>query len=62
MRAIKRILKCVVAIVSVSLLYCEFLHYYLVLCQCHYPRVSTGSDGDRVSAMVLADTHLLGPR
>lgn len=62
MRAIKRILKFVVAILSMALLYCEFLHYYLVLWSCHYPRLSTGSDGDRVSAMVLADTHLLGPR
>jgi hypothetical protein len=40
---------------SLTLLYCEFLVYYLVLWRCSLP-------AGPLSAMVLADTHLLGAR
>eukprot|EP00095_Tigriopus_kingsejongensis_P010160 maker-scaffold575_size133042-snap-gene-0.36 protein:Tk10160 transcript:maker-scaffold575_size133042-snap-gene-0.36-mRNA-1 annotation:"metallophosphoesterase 1 isoform x1" len=49
---------------SLLLLWCEFLVYYVTLSGCHYPAVpaSGGADDPPLRAMVLADTHLLGSR
>ncbi|KAL8616292.1 hypothetical protein ACOMHN_056235 [Nucella lapillus] len=50
------------------LLYCECLHYFVVLLQCTWPQLHTLSPTDRGSdlvdtkVMLLADTHLLGIR
>ncbi len=43
------------------LTFCEWLIYYLVLWQCHYPQLKD-KDSDVLNAMILADTHLLGSR
>lgn len=46
-----------------SLLFCEFLIYYLVIFWCRWPEVGTTAPGARgpvLKAMFLADTHLLG--
>ncbi|KAG9479083.1 hypothetical protein GDO78_012634 [Eleutherodactylus coqui] len=43
--------------------FCEFLLYYLVLIQCHWPQLKTSASPDPTStlkAMFLSDTHLLG--
>ncbi|KAL8590572.1 hypothetical protein ACOMHN_011008 [Nucella lapillus] len=51
-----------------KLLYCECLHYFVVLLQCTWPQLHTLSPTDRGSdlvdtkVMLLADTHLLGIR
>lgn len=49
------------------MVFCEFLIYYIVIIQCHWPQVKTqtpeGSEQSSESvlkAMFLADTHLLG--
>ncbi|XP_076470405.1 metallophosphoesterase 1-like [Babylonia areolata] len=50
------------------LLYCEYLHYFVVLLQCTWPQLhrptATGvaSDPQDLKVMFLADTHLLGFR
>lgn len=55
-------------LVLLLLLYCEFLHYFVVLLQCTWPRlqasgtVGLGSDPEDLKVMFLADTHLLGFR
>ncbi|XP_046677237.1 metallophosphoesterase 1-like [Homalodisca vitripennis] len=50
--------------------FCEYLIYYVVLIQCHWPSLDTINeepniavgDGGEVKVMLLADTHLLGSR
>lgn len=43
-------------------IFCEFLIYYLVIyAQCTYPDLKPGQ-GEALTAMFLADTHLLGSR
>ncbi|XP_058133277.1 metallophosphoesterase 1 isoform X2 [Dasypus novemcinctus] len=56
-----------VAVVFATLLFCEFLIYYLVLFRCDWPAVKTPAQGSErealkpvLKAMFLADTHLLG--
>lgn len=50
------------------LLYCEWLHYFVVLLQCTWPRLQTpvrggwSSGPEDLKVMFLADTHLLGFR
>ncbi|NWY00663.1 MPPE1 Metallophosphoesterase, partial [Nothoprocta ornata] len=53
--------------VSSVFLFCEFLIYYVVIFQCHWPEVKAGAhkgDGEIptsvLKALFLADTHLLG--
>ncbi|XP_017654063.1 metallophosphoesterase 1 isoform X2 [Nannospalax galili] len=58
------LLKFTVVVFSV-LLFCEFLIYYLVIFQCHWPKVKRlahdhGEQEPVLKAMFLADTHLLG--
>lgn len=60
--------KVAVALASV-MCYCEFLHYYVVLFQCHWPKLDPKlsvqgikNDAGPLHIMVLADTHLLGTR
>ncbi|XP_058412772.1 metallophosphoesterase 1 isoform X1 [Diceros bicornis minor] len=55
------------AVVFAVLLFCEFLIYYLVIFQCHWPEVKTPAYGGEkenpepvLKAIFLADTHLLG--
>jgi len=63
MRRVRRLLKTVLVLSTLGIVYNEFLIYYLVLWQCNYPLQSaTTSTRATVTAMVLADTHLLGPR
>ncbi|XP_014259319.1 metallophosphoesterase 1 isoform X2 [Cimex lectularius] len=56
---------------SIILLFllCEFIIYYVVLLQCRWPDLdekraddSIRNDGKELKALLLADTHLLGPR
>lgn len=62
-RTVKRQCIKVLVIVSLALLYNEWLVYYLVLTQCGYPVLPSHDNSNRaVSVMVLADTHLLGSR
>ncbi|KAK7066457.1 Metallophosphoesterase 1 [Halocaridina rubra] len=56
------------AIISIFV-YCEFLHYYVVISQCQWPVLKPNSadkniedNGNHLHAMVLADIHLLGRR
>ena len=50
------------------LLYCEWLHYFVVLLQCTWPQLQASSasglasDPEHLKVMFLADTHLLGFR
>lgn len=62
MRRVKRFLKTSLLLSTIGVIFNEFLVYYLVLWQCNYPVGGGGSQQDTVHAMVLADTHLLGPR
>ncbi|XP_066435630.1 metallophosphoesterase 1 isoform X2 [Eleutherodactylus coqui] len=55
-------LKCL-GLIFVTMFFCEFLLYYLVLIQCHWPQLKTSASPDPTStlkAMFLSDTHLLG--
>lgn len=61
MATIKRKLMILIAICSIAIFYCEFLLYYAVLWQCKYPSAEAQSS-TTLRAMILADTHLLGPR
>lgn len=54
-----------VCFVSSVLIFCEFLIYYVVICQCQWPEVEVGAHAGKkatsvLKAMFLADTHLLG--
>ncbi len=43
--------------------FCEFLIYYFVLFQCHWPDLASDRDhSERLHAFFIADTHLLGSR
>ncbi|XP_067938330.1 metallophosphoesterase 1-like [Watersipora subatra] len=57
---VRRRLKQITAIILTTLLYNEFLVYYMVLSQCSWP-TSPYETTDEVRAMFIADTHLLGP-
>jgi hypothetical protein len=52
----------VIVIVFLTVFYCEFLHYYLVLLWCMWPSLaSAGVTGQTpVRAMFIGDTHILG--
>ncbi|XP_026516765.1 metallophosphoesterase 1 isoform X2 [Terrapene carolina triunguis] len=54
-------------LVVLALIFCEFLVYYVVIFQCHWPEVkieahrsSKQSSASVLKAMFLSDTHLLG--
>lgn len=47
---------------GLTLLYNEFLIYYVTLYSCHYPKLPGKSDAVTLDTMILADTHLLGSR
>ncbi|RUS70595.1 hypothetical protein EGW08_021641 [Elysia chlorotica] len=59
-----------ILILSFFALYCEYLHYFVVLLFCTWPPISSDSHDhhvptalkDDLKAMFLADTHLLGSR
>lgn len=57
-----------VVLLLLLLLYCEWLHYFVVLLQCTWPQLQTpspsglASDPEHLKVMFLADTHLLGFR
>jgi hypothetical protein len=49
--------------ILVALFSCEFLIYYITLYSCDYPPpvlTDGGQPDERLKAMILADTHLLG--
>ena len=58
--------------ITFILIYCEFIHYYVVLRSCQWPEPDSGNFGrverkggnsnDPLHVMLLADTHLLGKR
>ena len=63
-RSIKWLVKILAPVFGI-LFICEFLVYYAVLWQCHYPEISSTSAQQKeltLRAMFLADTHLLGSR
>jgi len=62
MKRLKKQLARGLVLLSVTLFYCEFLVYYLVLWKCQYPPSNHMEPKEEVTAMVLADTHLLGSR
>ncbi|KAH9507528.1 Metallophosphoesterase 1 [Bulinus truncatus] len=52
-------------ILLLFVVYCEVFHYVVVLLQCTWPSVSSGTyssfeDGGDLKVLVIADTHLLG--
>ncbi|XP_047488226.1 metallophosphoesterase 1-like isoform X2 [Penaeus chinensis] len=64
-----RLIGKVAAALASVMCYCEFLHYYVVLFQCHWPELDhelsvrdIKNDASPLHVMVLADTHLLGTR
>lgn len=66
---ISRIVRLVICILLL-LFYCEFLHYYVILIQCTWPRLEHDTvmdsvvrpDNKQIKIMLLGDTHLLGFR
>ena len=53
----------IVGLFFLLLLYCEYLVYYFVLWQCHWPELASDHDHEAVlKAFFIADTHLLGSR
>ncbi|XP_074843572.1 metallophosphoesterase 1 isoform X2 [Carettochelys insculpta] len=57
----------ILCLVFLALIFCEFLVYYVVIFQCHWPEVkiearrgSKESSAPVLKAMFLSDTHLLG--
>ena len=60
LKTIRRKLLRFLSILSIGLVYNEFLVYYFVLCMCTYPPALDSSPMTPV--MILADTHLLGSR
>ena len=45
------------------MIYNEFLVYYIVLSQCHWPTIVTEQvNKNKIKVMILADVHLLGSR
>jgi len=61
MRSIKQIFKGAVVLSVLSLLYNEFLVYYITLYSCKYPSME-GDTSKILDTMILADTHLLGSK
>ncbi|XP_061708925.1 metallophosphoesterase 1 homolog [Cydia pomonella] len=59
-RVTKKLLTFFIGLVFV-VIYCEFLIYYVVTVQCSWPELSTSGRPDELKALVIADTHLLGP-
>ncbi|CAG9802498.1 unnamed protein product [Chironomus riparius] len=45
----------------IILFFCEFLIYYIVIFQCNYKNIESENITDGLKAVILADTHLLGP-
>lgn len=45
-----------------TIIYCEYLIYYVVIAQCSWPDIDSSTDEEPLKAFILADTHLLGPR
>ena len=66
----KRAIWIVLAAILSLFVYNEFLVYYIVLLQCHWPQLDDGrADPDitptsrlPLKAMIMSDTHLLGSR
>jgi len=53
----------VAAVAFIILLYCEVLHYFVVLLQCTWPIMNTTLAAENhIKVMFIADTHLLGWR
>ena len=53
----------ILGLVFLLVIYCEFLIYYVVLWQCHWPELALDRDHeDKVQAFFISDTHLLGSR
>ncbi len=53
----------VFALMSTVMFYCEYLNYYLVIWDCHWPELASDHDHEAVlKAMFISDTHLLGSR
>ncbi|KAK6641142.1 hypothetical protein RUM44_012851 [Polyplax serrata] len=54
----------IILISASAVIYCEFINYYFVIGQCSWPKFKSENDEvnvNLVKALVLADTHLLGP-
>ena len=60
MKTLKKLSQRILVILSIALFCNEFLIYYMVLSSCSYPKELPS--GPSISAMALADTHLLGSR
>lgn len=60
LKTIRRKLLRFFSILSIGLVYNEFLVYYFVLCMCTYPPALDSPP--KTPVMILADTHLLGSR
>ena len=53
----------IVGLFLLLLVFCEYLVYYFVLWQCHWPELASDHDHEAVlRAFFIADTHLLGSR
>ena len=53
----------ILGLVLLLVFYCEFLVYYLVLWQCHWPELASDRSHETVlRTFFIADTHLLGSR
>ena len=45
-----------------SLLYCEYVHYYVVISKCKWPNLENSNNNSELHVLAIADTHLLGRR
>ena len=53
----------ILSLLLLLLFYCEYLVYYIVLWQCHWPELASNHDHEEVlRAFFIADTHLLGSK
>jgi len=50
-------------LVILLMLFCEYLVYYIVIWQCHWPELASDRNHEsKLKAFFIADTHLLGSR
>jgi len=50
-------------LVILLMLFCEYLVYYIVIWQCHWPELASDRNHEsQLKAFFIADTHLLGTK